>query len=170
MKPPGDKCFLKRGASLIEAVIAIGVLAMAIPLVFSVLAEAAKCGLAARAETCSIWMVGSCMDEIRASRDGCPRYLTPTAIGQMFPPPGEVWALGFSRDGQPIGALSKALYEYGTREVDGKAVRYIAALGSTMAPAKPGLPPLLRVHISLEYPAISPVGQRHKLDFHTHLP
>lgn len=170
MKTHGDKCFIQRGASLIEAVIAIGVLAMTVPLVFSVLAEAGKCGLAARAETCSIWMVGSCMDEIRASRDGCPQYLASTASGQTFPPPGEVWALAFSRDGQPIGSLSKAHYENGTKEEDGKAVRYIASLGSTMAPAKPGIAPLLRVHIAVEYPAIAPLAQRHKLDFYTHLP
>lgn len=170
MTPTADKYRMPHGASLLEAVIAIGVLAMAVPLVFGVLSEAGKCELAARAETASIWMVDACLDEIRASRDGCPQYLAPTAIGQAFPPPGEVWALAFSREGQALGSLSKDRYEHGTKDANDKPARYVAALASAMAPAKPGMPPLLRVHISLEYPAATPAVQRHKIDYYTHLP
>lgn len=170
MKPPTDKPVAQRGASLIEAVIAIGVLAMAIPLVFSALAEAGKCEVAARAETASVWMVDACLNEIRASRDGCPRYLPPTAAGQTFPPPGEVWALAFSREGQPIGSLTKERYAHGTTQENGHTARYVAALGSSMTLPKPGMTPLLRVHITLEYPAAAPVEQRHQIDYYTHLP
>jgi len=170
MKRPTDKPVAQRGASLIEAVIAIGVLAMAIPLVCSALAEAGKCALAARAETTSVWMVDACLNEIRASRDGCAHYLESTAVGQTFPPPGGVWAIAFSREGQPIGSLTQDHYAHGTTEVNGQTARYIAALASSMPPPKPGMTALLRVHISLEYPAAAPVGQRHQIDYYTHLP
>ena len=170
MKPLVDRNGVARGASLIEAVIAIGVLATSVPLVFGVLAEAGKCELAARAETASVWMVEACLDEIRASRNGCPQYLAPSAPGQTFPPSGEVWALAFSREGQPIGSLSKDLYEQGTKEAHGKSVRYIAAFASSMVSTQPGLPTLLCVHISLEYPAAAPAAQRHQIDYYTHLP
>ena len=170
MNPTGDKPCRQRGASLLEAVIAIGVLALAVPLVFGALTEAGKCMLAARAETCSGWMVGACLEEIRASRDGCPRWLPASPRGQVFPPTGEVWALAFSREGRPIAAMPRDRYEQGTREVAGQAVRYIAVLDSSMVPVKAGMPPLLRVRLSIQYPAPSPRTRRATIDYYTHLP
>ena len=170
IRHPGSNTLCLRGASLIEAVISIGVLAVAIPLVFGALAEAGKSAIAAQAETRSTWVIPACMEEIRASRDGRPRYFTPTTTGQTFPPTGEIWALAFSPDGQPIGRLSQALYQKGTRELNGKPVRYIASLGSSIPPGKPGTIPMLRVDISLEYPAAAPPAKRRKLDFHTRIP
>jgi type II secretory pathway pseudopilin PulG len=170
MKHPCDKCGSERGASLIEAVIAIGVLAVAIPIVFGALAEAGKCGLASQAETRSTWMIPACMDEIRASRAACPQYFTATMIGQTFPPTSEVWALAFSAEGKPIGKISQVLYDRGTRVIDGHSVRYIASLVSSTAASKGEPTPLLRVHIALEYPAMAPVEKRRKLDFYTLIP
>ena len=46
--PPIYKASKTRGSSLIEAVIAMGVLAVAIPLVFGALAEAGKSGIVVR--------------------------------------------------------------------------------------------------------------------------
>lgn len=165
---PNSNC--NGGASLIEAVIAVGVLAVAIPMVFGALAEAAKSGLAARAETRSIWMIPACMDEIHASRAGRPRYFTPTLPGQTFPPAGEVWALAFSPEGQPIAPMPRTLYEWGCRELGGKTVRYIASLDSSPATANPATAAMVQVHISLEYPANAPAAKRRKLDFHTRMP
>lgn len=158
------------GASLIEAVIAMGVLAVAIPLVFGALAESGKTSMSSEAETRSTWMVPACMEEIQASRDGRPQFFTSTTVGQIFPPAGEVWALAFSPEGKPIGKLSKAIYDKGTREIDGKPVRYIASL-SAKAPTIPsGATPMLSLRISLEYPASSPAAKRQKLEFYTRIP
>ena len=170
MKHPCSNTLCLQGASLIEAVIAIGVLAVAIPVVFGTLAEAGKSGLDTQAETRSTWMIPACMEEIRASRAGHPRYFTPTTTGQTFPPTGEIWALAFSPDGQPIGRLSQALYAKGTKELNGKTVRYIALLGSSMIPGKPGTTPMLRVDVAFEYPAAAAAAKRRKLDFHTRIP
>jgi type II secretory pathway pseudopilin PulG len=170
MKHPCSNALCLHGASLIEAVIAIGVLAVAIPVVFGTLAEAGKNALAAQAETRSTWMIPTCMNEIRASRAGHPQYFTPTTPGQKFPPTGEIWALAFSPEGQPIGRLSQAFYDKGTKELNGKTVRYIAAFGSSMIPVNHGTTPMMRVDISLEFPAAAVAAKRRKLDFHTRIP
>lgn len=168
ISPPNTSA--ARGSTLIEAVIAIGVLAVAIPLVFGALAESGKTGMSAEAETRSTWMVPACMEEIQASRDGRPQFFTSTTMGQIFPPAGDVWALAFSPEGQPIGKLSKAIYDKGTREISGKPVRYIASL-SAKAPTTPtGATPMLNLRISLEYPASSPAPKRQKLEFYTRIP
>jgi hypothetical protein len=158
------------GSSLIEALIAMGVLAVAIPLVFGALAESGKSGISSEAETRSTWMVPACMAEIQASRDGRPQFFTSTTVGQTFPPGGEVWALAFSPEGQPVGKISQALYDKGTKEIDGKPVRYIASLSSKAPTTTSGATPMLSMHISLEYPAISPAAKRQKLEFYTRIP
>jgi Tfp pilus assembly protein PilV len=160
----------RHGSSLIEAIIAVGVLAVVIPLVFGTLAESGKSGLASQAETRSTWIVPACMDEIRASREGRPQYFTATVAGQAFPPADQVWALAFSMDGAPLGKISKALYDSGTRELDGNPVRYIAKMSASAVTADPGRDPMQRVDISLEYPASQNAGKRSKLEFHTHIP
>ncbi|MES2439653.1 MAG: hypothetical protein V4584_11325 [Verrucomicrobiota bacterium] len=166
-----------RGSSLIEAVIAMGVLSIAIPLVFGAIAESGKSGMSAEAETRSTWIVPACMEEIQASRDGKSRFFTTTAVSQVFPPAGEIWALGFSAEGKPVGKATKNLYDKGTREIDGTPVRYIASLSSAVttptpeeAEAKPGMTPMLRTRITLEYPATSPAEKRQKLEFYTRIP
>lgn len=160
----------RRGSTLVEAVIAVGVLAVAIPMVFGALAKSGKSGMAAQAETRSTWMIPACMDEIRASREGCPRYFTTTATGEIFPPAGDVWALAFSAEGKVIGTLSKSLYDSGTRTLNGQSVRYIAAMSAVKETSTSGANPMLRVDITLEYPAVQKSAKREKLDFHTRIP
>jgi type II secretory pathway pseudopilin PulG len=160
----------QRGSSLIETVIAMGVLAVAIPLVFGTLAESGKGGMSSEAETRSTWMVPACMDEIRASREGRPRYFTPTAAAQVFPSNDDVWALAFSPEGKPVGKISKAAYDKGTKELDGQEVRYIASLSAAADLAETKAAPMLRTRISVEYPAASPAAKRRKLDFYTRIP
>lgn len=159
-----------RGSSLIEAVIAMGVLAVAIPLVFAALAESGKSGVSAEAETRSTWIIPACLAEIRASRAGRPQYFTATLVGQEFPS-GDVWALAFSPEGRALGKVTKALYDKGIRELDGQKIGYIAALSaSAPLPAPAGPVPLLRARISLEYPPAAPAAKRQKLDFYTRIP
>ena len=162
----------RRGASLIETVIAMGVLAVAVPLVFGALAESGKSGQTSEAETRSTWMVPLCMEEIEASRAGKPRYFTATAVNASFPAGGDVWALAFSAEGKPVGKMTKATYDKGATNVDGKAIRYIASLSAApvVTPAGSAAPPMSRVRISLEYPSGAPAAKRQKLDFYTRIP
>jgi hypothetical protein len=166
-----------RGSSLMETVIAMGVLAIAIPLVFGAIGEAGKSTIASEAETHSTWIVPACMDEIQASRDGKPEYFTATAVSETFPSAGDVWAIGFSAEGKPVGKVSKASYDQGTLEADGKPIRYIASLsaaepdaGAGDAQTAAGETPVLRARIAIEFPATAPAAKRQKLDFYTRIP
>ncbi len=167
----------RSGSSLIETVIAMGVLAVAIPLVFGALAESGKSTMSSVLETRSAWIVPACMDEIRASRDGRPQFFTATTAGQAFPPIGDVWALVFSPEGKALGKITKSVYDSGTKDFNGQPVRYIATLSATAIvltnaenTLKPGAPPMMRGSISLEYPAGAPAAKRQKLGFNTRLP
>lgn len=163
--PPG-----RRGATLMEAVIAVGVIAMAVPLVLGTLAESGESGLAAQAETRSSWIIPACMDELQATRDGVGQFLPTTQPGQQFPPGSEVWALAFSADGRTLGKVSKAEYEKGVKRLENTQVRYLATLKGTPTPPKPGITPLLNVTLTLEFPAAVPAEKRQKIAFHTRMP
>jgi type II secretory pathway pseudopilin PulG len=174
-----DQTQQNRGSSLIEAVIAMGVLAVAIPLVFGALAESAKSGMSSEAETRSTWIVPACMEEILASREGRPQFFTTTAVGQVFPPAGEIWALAFSPEGtpfspppdrKPLGKLTKTQYDKGIKEINSQPVRYIASISSAKPASTTDLTPLLQTRISLEYPASAPAARRQKLEFYTRIP
>ena len=110
------------------------------------------------------------MEEILASREGRPQFFTKTAVNEIFPPTGEIWALAFSPEGKPIGKITKAVYDKGTKELNGKPVRYIATLSSATTPTPAGSTPMLRARITLEYPSASPAKKRQKLDFYTRIP
>lgn len=170
MKPGTPKTAGYHGSSLIETVIAMGVLAVAIPLVFGALAESGKSGMSSEAETRATWIVPACMDEIQASREGRPQFFTATTTGQIFPPAGDVWALAFSAEGRPIGKISKTVYDKGTKELDGQTIRYLATLSSAPTQTPPGGTPMLRALITLEYPSAVPVSKRQKLEFYTRIP
>lgn len=170
----------QRGSSLIEAVLAMGVLAVAIPLVFGALAESWKSSISAEAETRSAWIVQTCMDEIRDSRDSHPQYFSATTVSQIFPPNGDVWAIAFSAEGKALGKVPKADYDNGIVSLNGQAIRYLATLSAAALPltkveseacakAKPGAPTILQCRITLEYPAATPVAKRQKINFHTRI-
>lgn len=177
MKNISINVWQNHGSSLIETVIAMAVLAVAIPLVFGALAQSGKSTLSSEAETHGTWIIPACMEEVQASRRGCSQFFPATEVNEQFPPKGEVWALGFSREGQAVATLPKSMYERGTKEVAGKSILYIATLNTEKASpsateieTSPHTTPLLRVEISLEFPATSPATKRQKLKFFTCMP
>ena len=170
MKQASKPNVFPSGATLIEAVIAVGVLAVAVPLVLGTIAEAGKSGMAAEAETRSTWMISTCMVEINASRTGQSRYFPATVIGQAFPTAGDVWALAFSPEGKLVGKLSKSLHDTGTKELDGQPIRFIAVLSATAPASTTDGVPMLNTRVSIQYPAAAPVAKRGKLDYHTRIP
>lgn len=157
------------GSSLIETVIAMGVLAVAIPLVFAAIAASGKCSYSAESETRSTWIVAVCMEEIQASREGKPEFFTATSLAEIFPPTGDFWGLAFSFEGEPIAKITRSEYDKGIKEINGKPVRYLATLSAIQTSKKGINPVILRTSISLEYPSIAPISKRHKLEFYSHI-
>jgi hypothetical protein len=153
-----------RGSTLIEAVIAIGVFAAALPLVVSAMDESGNSRCDSGAETRCAWVIPACVDEVLASRSGRSRYLPHTIEGVSFPPDEDVWALAFSGEGELIGRLSGAHYRTGVRKLDDREIRYIATVRASRVDAA------FRLRISVEYPAAAPAGKRGKLDSYTMIP
>ena len=170
MKQPERQNGFLAGATLIEAMIAVAVLAVAVPLVMGSIAAAGRSGMSAEAETRSTWIISTCMAEIKASRLGESRYFPLTTNGQTFPSDGGVWAIGFSPDGKPVGRISKPQHDQGTKELDGQPIRFIAVMSAEPQSTTSGGVPMLRTLVSIQYPAAAPAKNRGKLDYHTLIP
>ncbi len=160
---------LDSGATLIEAVLAIGVLAVAIPLVLGAMAEAGKCAALVMAETRSACIVNACMEEVRAIRQGRSQYFDAVPVGELFPGDSGLLALGFSSEGKPVGKISRAGYDQGLRKPDAPGVHYIATLKTTRRNAAANPQPL-ELCITIEFPASAPAGKRRKIDFRSRTP
>jgi hypothetical protein len=170
MKRQHLRYFCALGSSLIEVVISMGVLAVVIPLVLCVLADADRASSASQAKTRSGRIIPSCLAEIHASRNGIPEFFEKTERGQSFPPLDQLWVLGFSGNGKVMGTLSRAEYQKGQATLRDQEIRYFAVLSASPLPEKLGIPPMMQLRISIEYPAAAPVGRRAISDFYTQLP
>jgi type II secretory pathway pseudopilin PulG len=160
------------GASLIEVVIAMGVLAVSVPLMFGVFAKSGESAAAAKAETRCNWIIPECMREIEAAREGKARFLPRREAGAAYPASGETLALAFSGDGRPLGKVPTRSYEAGIKALADEPVRYLVSIHSELAENKdrPDVPPMLNLRLTLEYPAAVPVRKRRTLDFHSRIP
>lgn len=158
------------GSSLIEVVIAMGVLAVALPLVFAVLASSGQSCARAQAETRCVWIIPACINEIEAAHQGTGRFLPPLPRGQPFPAPGTILALAFAEDGRALGCVAPDAYQTGVSRLANEPIRYLASFHSEPAPPRPNMPPLLNLRLTLEYPSAAPLAKRQHLDFHTRIP
>ncbi len=155
---------------MVEAVIAIGVLAVAIPSVFAAFGVSGKSGMGSQAETRGAWIIPACMEEIHASRQGRSRYFEATVAGQNFPSGSGVWALAFAGEGALLGRLNPSQYAGGLKEIDGRPVGYIVSMESGAADRDSGMFPLLELRLTLEHPAAASAAHRHKVHFHSRIP
>ena len=158
------------GSSLIEVLMAMGILAVVLPLIFAVLARASQSYAEAQAETRCLSILPACMNEIEAAQQGTTRYLPALPCGVLFPAPGTILALAFARDGRLLGCVAPAAYLAGTRRLADEPIRYLASLHTEPAPAQPNMPAMLHLRITLEYPPAAPMAKRRHLDFHTCIP
>ena len=158
------------GASLIEVIIAMGVLSVALPLIFAVMARSGQSTASAQAETRCVWIIPACMTEIEAAHSGTSRFLPRLTRGQQFPAPGETLALAFSEDGRALGLVEPQPYNKGIKNLAGETLRYIVSIHTEPTPVKPDATPMLSLRLTLEYPSAAPVVKRQKLDFFTRIP
>ncbi len=157
------------GFSLLEIVIALGVLAVSVPLVFLALEKGGRSGMASATDNRGGRMVEVCLDEIRASREGRARWFSNTRPGESIPPDDGFWALAFSNEGRVMGAVTADQWTAGVSRLDGQAVRYFARIVSVPHVSN-GLPEMRNVRVTVEDPAAAPDGKRGKSEFHTLVP
>jgi hypothetical protein len=167
MKAAKAHSLFRTGSTLVESSIAMGILAVAVPLVFGSMAESGKSGTSAEIETRSAWMIPTCLREIEDSRSGKPQYFTATETGQTFPPENEIWALAFSDDGSCVDKISIHQYKGGLRNLNSKRISHLARISASESEEANEM---LELRITIEYPAAAPAGKRKTLDFHSRMP
>lgn len=169
MKRSLPKRGLLRGVSLVETMVAIGVLAVVGPLAVAALLKSSEGGSTARAETRSAAIVESCLSELKAARDTNSEFLPKLQPGENFGTDAML-CLAFSGDGTLLGSINEGTYTKGSGKVDSKDAVYLAVLEGELKGQRPGYPPLLTVHIKIEHPAIVPKEKRTRMEFYTQLP
>lgn len=155
----------RSGVSLVETVVAMGVLAIAVPLALAAMSKAGTVGSSARAETRAPAIAERCLLEVKAARRGESEVLPVLQPAVSFPGGGEVLVLGFSREGRLLGEVDAESFESGVRdELDGETVNYVASISGRFD--NPGVTLTVRV----EHPAVQKRGKRSGVSFHTKLP
>ncbi len=169
MRIPSPRPAFRRGVSLVETMVSIGVLAVVAPLAIAALLRGGEGGSAARAETRAPVIVEACLAEIAAAREGTSKNLPALVPGEAFGT-GEVLCLAFRRDGVLLGPVAASTYESGILRVAEQDAAYLARLEGTLETERPGFPPLLAVKISVEHPAVAGKLKRKRMEFLTKLP
>jgi hypothetical protein len=169
MRIPSPRPAFRRGVSLVETMVSIGVLAVVAPLAIAALLRGGETGSAARAETRAPVIVESCLNEIKVARDSTSKHLPALTPGQAFGS-DEVICLAFRRDGVLLGAVSAASYEGGVLRVAEQDAAFLARLEGTLETGRPGFPPLLKVKVTVEHPAVAGSLKRRRKEFLTKLP
>jgi prepilin-type N-terminal cleavage/methylation domain-containing protein len=169
MKRGLPKRALQRGVSLVETMVAIGVLAIVAPLALAALLKSGEGGAAARAETRSPAIVESCLAELDVARKGISEHLPTLTPGTAFGT-DTVLCLAFRGDGTLLGRVDGANYEAGAGKVGSEDAVFLAKLEGELDQARPGYPPMLTVNVTVEHPAVAPSNKRRKMPFHTKLP
>jgi type II secretory pathway pseudopilin PulG len=159
-----------RGFALVETCLVIGVLAMAVPLVLATLTRSGEVCAAARAESRSPWIIGECLDELRAARTGQGQFFPASIAGGALPEAGELMALAVARDGRLLNRIDSDAYLRGLRVSGMEPVAFIVSLSASPTDAVGDAPSMLNLCVSLEYPAASPAARRTTLDFFTRMP
>lgn len=177
MKLPRPKPAFLRGLSLIESVIAIGVIAIVAPLAIAALTSAGGVGVSARAETRAPLMVEAAIAEVRAARQSRSSFLDPIPPGTAFPQEDQALCLAFDHGGRLIGKIDTAAYQNGSSQLNGTDVVYLARIQGTPDPDAPASTdptqpqiPLFILTTTIEYPAGLPIAKRQTLEFVTKLP
>ncbi|MBB5349902.1 Tfp pilus assembly protein FimT [Haloferula luteola] len=153
------------GVSLVETVVAVAVLAVAIPLSLAAMTKAGDETRVARAETRAPAIAEYVKMELEQARSG-----TSAVYGKLdeFPVLSEgsgAKPLGFSRDGSLIGPLGDDEYENGVRPTAGQEEVYFVALATTRTTERGTL-----VTVKIAHPAIRAAKKRKEVSFHTLLP
>lgn len=159
----------RRGVSLVETMVSIGVLAVVAPLALAALLRAGEGGTQSRAETRSPLIVDTCMEELEVARKGLSEHLPDLQQGEEFGST-DIICLGFSGDGTLLGQVDGGGYDGGIPKIAGKDAVYLAKLSGRLDESRTGFPSMLNVQVTVETPAVAPANKRRSTSFYTKLP
>jgi type II secretory pathway pseudopilin PulG len=154
----------QKGSTLIESILAMSVLAVAIPLVFGSFAASDQSKLTSEVETVSAWIVPAAIQELHAVREDRSELFKLDKLEEPFPPVGKVWVIAFNSDGKLIGRMSEDLYVHGTQTLEGQSVYYLVSIKQKMTNDIP------RLQLWVEYPAAASSASRKHLEFYSAMP
>ena len=152
--------------ALIETAIALGVLAVTLPLAMALLTRSSQTSAATRAEDQLGTVVSACRMEARAARIGQSRFLPDTSSGQPLVPPGTLVAIACSATGRLIDPIDRETYLRGSPP--GPAAPAFVVTLRVLPPVVPGRPAMLRV--AMEYPSTAPASRRAEIRCLTGIP
>lgn len=163
---------LRSGASLVEIMVSIGVLAVVAPLALAAMLQAGEGGNTSRAETRAPLIVENCMSELDMARKGLSKNLPPLQAGQAFGS-GELLCLAFGSDGKLLGRVDGGTYDHGIDRINQEDVVFLARLSGTEDESRgksTDFPTMLTVKVAIERPAAAPSNRRKTMSFYTKLP
>lgn len=151
---------MKRGYTLVEVIVAIGVMGVMLPIAVISMSKAAL-GLQKNRmeEQCQV-VVAACMAEVQSARNG---QASSSGNGLLGDSSSSVWdtgVFGFDEGGELIGRLSQAQDTKGVKELGGRAVVLIARLD------KMGQGEMTQIKIGVEYPAKAKAVVRKRRSFY----
>ena len=158
------------GFSLIEAVVSIGVMAVAAPLVLAAMMRASESSALARAESRSPAMVSVCLEEIEQAREGRSRLLKVIPASGTFPAAGGIAAIAFTAEGRVIGRVEGPEYENGVARMNSETARYIVRIDGEPEQVREDGRPMRSVRMAIEYPAETTAKKRRSLEFFGRIP
>jgi len=169
MRNNPSKTRLCRGTSLVEIMVSIGVLAVVAPLALAALLRAGEGGTSSRAETRAPLIVENCLAEVKMARQGISEFLPPLQAGAEFGD-GEMLCLAFRADGRLLGRVDSGGYDAGIGQVANEDAVFLAKMEGVNDESRTGFPPMLRVKVTVEHPAVARAQKRRPMEFYTKLP
>lgn len=154
----------RSGFSLMEVVIAVGVLAVAIPVVMAMLVTGNRSSRVATDETQAALIVRSVMQEVRSARDGRGALVEGTLPWPDFPSGGQRLVFSVDQEGRLAEQLEAGDYAAGVR--DGE-VKYLVSVAGALHPleGQPDLDVLSKVVVSVEGPPAAKPEDRRKFEY-----
>lgn len=156
-----------RGLTLMETVVALGIVALTVPVLVGAMATAVESRRRAEDDTRAAWMTQRVLGELRQAWSGGKSVFGDKAPAYpAFPGADGVILMAFDQNGEFVRLASKSEYDKGIRE---RGVGYLLTVeGSAHRPAGLTLKePLSKVRIVVEAPAQGMPAKRTKLAFTT---
>lgn len=153
------------GSSLIEMVLALGVLAVALPLGLGAIRQAGDGLRLAREDGQSVAMVHEVLEELKRAREGRPCMLGDIGKNADFPSSGHVLGLAFDGHGRMLRKIGNEEYRDGSPAKAEPRVTHFAIIEGRANGARR----LSDIEILIEFPASAKQGTRQSLAYHTQL-